>query len=97
MIVEIAICDLPSHRIPEGSIAKTTEKMLLLVFRSQNTAASLQHMASTLGLSKQVSEYHARILIDKKFIALSGMHGADWILVLRDKGRAYVVENNLAD
>jgi predicted nucleic acid-binding Zn-ribbon protein len=76
---------------PHQDRLETAEKMLQLVFRSQTTAASLQHMASTLGLSKQIAQYHAECLEDRKLIALHG----DVCQITR-KGRAYSVENNLA-
>ena len=74
---------------------KAAKQILVLIFKDED--ASLELMARHLGISDGLARYHANQLEDLGLIELSSAGPSGTLYSLTRKGRAYVVENKLAE
>jgi DNA-binding MarR family transcriptional regulator len=87
--------ELDRLRPRQGGLEEGAEKILLILFSSLDPTPSLEQMASRLGVSKGIAQYHADRLEEAGMIQLAAGGSTGAIYILTPKGRAYVVENNL--
>ena len=80
--------------IPPDRLEETAERMLVLYFNSQRI--TLEQVAHRLAIKPGVAQYHADNLAAAEMLQLGFITPAGAMYVLTPKGRAYVVENNLA-
>jgi DNA-binding MarR family transcriptional regulator len=88
--------ELDRLRPGQGGLEEGAEKILLILFSSLDPTPSLEQMASRLGVSKGIAQYHAARLVEDGMIELASAGRTGVIYILTPKGRAYVVENKLA-
>jgi len=80
---------------PKGKLHPDAIKILKLLFENDRDL-TISQIAGSLGISKQMAEYHHDVLLDLEMVGLQviTLKGSVLTVFLKAKGRAYLVEHS---